>query len=69
MRDERSPGDRLSEWIGDQIKMHENAVTHGGAKSHEEYREICGVLRGLRIAKGELDNMMRNWEIAADLDD
>ena len=70
MRDEQqSAGDRLSVWMGDQIQMHEKAISQGGAKTFEEYREICGVIRGLRIAKNELDNMMRNWEIASELDD
>jgi hypothetical protein len=49
--------------------MHEKAISQGGAKTFEEYREVCGVIRGLRIAKNELDNMMRNWEIASELDD
>jgi hypothetical protein len=70
MRDEQqSAGDRLSVWMGDQIQMHEKAISQGGAKTFEEYREICGVIRGLRIAKNELDSMMRNWEIASELDD
>lgn len=69
MRDEQSAGERLSEWMSDQIQMYENAITHGSAKTFEEYRETCGVIRGLRIAKSELDNMMRNWEIASELDD
>lgn len=69
MNEERSHGDRLSSWLGDQIQMHEKAISQGGAKTFEEYREVCGVIRGLRIAKNELDNMMRNWEIASELDD
>lgn len=69
MKDERSPGTRLSDWIGIQIEMHENALTKGGAKTFDEYREICGVIRGLKLAKQELDSMMRNWEIASELDD
>lgn len=69
MRDERSAGDRLSNWMDEQIKMRERALSRGAAQSFDEYREICGTIAGLRMAKAELDDMMRNWEIASELDD
>jgi len=69
MQDEQSAGERLSGWMGAQIESRREAVAAGAAKSFEEYREICGVIRGLQMAKNELDDMMRNWKIASELDD
>lgn len=69
MNEELSAGERLSKWMGDQIKTRETVLSNGSAKTFEEYREICGVIKGLQMAKTELDDMMNNWKIASDLDD
>jgi hypothetical protein len=69
VNEELSAGERLSKWMGDQIKTRETVLSNGSAKTFEEYREICGVIKGLQMAKTELDDMMNNWKIASDLDD
>lgn len=35
-------------------------VNSGGAKSFEEYREACGVIRGLAIARREVADLAKH---------
>jgi hypothetical protein len=35
-------------------------LTSGGAKSFEEYREACGVIRGLAIARREVADLAKH---------
>ncbi len=49
--------DRLVAAIGDQ----EVFITSGGAKTLEGYKEACGVIRGLTLARRELQDLAKNY--------
>ena len=49
--------DRIAAAIGDQ----EVFVTSGGAKTLEGYKEACGVIRGLTLARRELQDLAKNY--------
>jgi hypothetical protein len=36
-------------------------ITSGGAKNYEGYREACGVIRGLTLARRELQDLAKNY--------
>ena len=38
----------------------EEFLTSGGPKDFAEYREVCGVIRGLNIALREVQDLSRN---------
>lgn len=63
-----TPAERLLNRLNDHIKQRELAITGGGVSTFEEYKYICGALRGLCIAKDELEEMMANWARASELD-
>lgn len=43
------------------VRSHEEAIVRGSAKDHAEYREMCGVIRGLRHAQSELMDMRKTY--------
>jgi len=53
---------RLAETQRDQ----EEFLHSGGAKSFEEYREACGVIRGLATARREIEDLSRHYSEADD---
>jgi hypothetical protein len=34
----------------------------GGAKSHDHYKEVCGVLRGLLTAQSEINDLLQKMK-------
>lgn len=51
--------DVLNEKIEDLKKSSANFLSSGGAKSFEEYREVCGVIRGLIAAQMEVQDLAK----------
>jgi hypothetical protein len=51
--------DVLNEKIEDLKKSSANFLANGGAKSLEEYREVCGVIRGLTAAQMEIQDLAK----------
>jgi len=51
----------LTEKIIDQKKSSEQFLQTGGAKDFAEYKEVCGVLRGLDSALREIHDLSRNY--------
>jgi hypothetical protein len=49
----------LSDKFDQQICSQEEVLCDGGAKSYDHYKELCGVIRGLRIAQYELKDLAR----------
>lgn len=43
------------------VRSYEESVVNGSAKDHVEYREMCGVIRGLRHAQSELMEMRSKY--------
>jgi hypothetical protein len=39
----------------------ENFLSSGGPKDYSEYREVCGLLRGLRSAHAIIEDLSRNY--------
>ena len=39
----------------------EDFLKTGGAKDFAEYREVCGVIRGLNAALREINDLSRNY--------
>jgi hypothetical protein len=50
----------LNKRIEDQIKSHSEALVSGQSKDYAQYRELCGVIRGLQTAQRELGDLVRN---------
>jgi hypothetical protein len=50
--------------LNDKLTAHKGAseefLNSGGAKDFAEYREVCGVIRGLNIALREVQDLSRN---------
>lgn len=49
----------------DAINAHRSAVVDslasGGAKEYAEYRELCGLIRGLETAQREIQDLSRHY--------
>jgi len=58
--------DVLIEKITDQKKSSEQFLQTAGAKDFAEYKEVCGVLRGLDSALREINDLSRNYMEDAD---
>lgn len=41
-------------------RSREEFVTGGGAQDHAAYREACGVIRGLALARQEIHDLAKN---------
>mgnify|MGYP003120975167 FL=1 len=53
--------DVLNEKLTELRGSSEEFLNSGGAKDFAEYREACGVIRGLNIALREVGDLSRNY--------
>ena len=53
--------DVLQEKLTDHKRSSEEFIQSGAAKDFAEYREVCGVLRGLDTALREINDLSRNY--------
>ena len=53
--------DVLKEKLTEQKRSNEEFIQSGAAKDFAEYREVCGVLRGLDTALREINDLSRNY--------
>ena len=58
--------DVLKEKLTDHKRSSEEFLHSGAAKDFAEYREVCGVLRGLDTALREVNDLSRNYMEDAD---
>lgn len=49
----------LGKRVEDQVKSHSEALVGGAVKDYAEYRELCGVIRGLQTAQREIADLVR----------
>lgn len=47
----------LNSKLQDRIQDMEMSLSNGSAKDYAEYRELCGVIRGLRSAQMEVQDL------------
>jgi hypothetical protein len=45
--------------LEDQLLPLRRAVSDGGAKSYDHYKELCGTIRGLETAQLEINDLVR----------
>jgi hypothetical protein len=57
----------LNEKIDEQMAMQAEAMVAGGCADYAAYKESCGVIRGLNIARREINDLLR--ELSEDSDD
>ena len=53
--------DVLNEKLTEHQSSSEDFLKSGGAKDFAEYREVCGVIRGLNAALREVNDLSRNY--------
>ena len=53
--------DVLKEKLTEQKRSSEEFIQSGAAKDFAEYREVCGVLRGLDTALREINDLSRSY--------
>jgi|TARA_R100001463_G_scaffold126837_1_gene184744 hypothetical protein len=53
--------DVLKERIGEQRSSAVTFLSNGSPKDFSEYRELCGVIRGLDTALSHIDDLSRNF--------
>jgi hypothetical protein len=53
--------DVLADKLTDHKKSSEEFLNSGGCKDFAEYREVCGVIRGLDTALREINDLSRNY--------
>ena len=53
--------DVLTDKLTDHKRSSEEFLHSGAAKDFSEYREVCGVLRGLDTALREVNDLSRNY--------
>jgi len=51
--------DLLNKKFEDSKSSHVEALVNGASKDYAEYRELCGVIRGLQTAQRELADLVR----------
>lgn len=56
----------ISSQINDQIAQIQEFLGTGQAKDYAEYRESCGKIRGLIVAKQQIEDLVRNLEQSDD---
>ena len=49
----------LNKKIEDQVNSHSEALVSGQSKDYAQYRELCGVIRGLQTAQREVGDLVR----------
>jgi len=54
--------DVLEEKVGEHLTRQKNALNGGTATDFANYREMCGVIRGLNLALMEIADLSRNYE-------
>ena len=54
--------DVLEEKVGEHLARQKTALHLGTAKDFANYREMCGVVRGLNLALMEIADLSRNYE-------
>jgi hypothetical protein len=63
---------KILEHLLSKIKLIEEqygvALSGKSARDYSEYTEMCGVLKGLSLCKGEIDTMMRRFVEDEDLE-
>jgi hypothetical protein len=57
----------LNEKIDEQLSLVTNAIIDGACNDFAAYKESCGVIRGLNIARREINDLLR--ELSEDNDD
>jgi hypothetical protein len=45
--------------LDEQVERLRQVVCDGGAKSHDQYRELCGEIRGLQSAQREINDLVQ----------
>ena len=53
--------DVLKDKLQEQVGSCEESLVAGSAKDYAQYREICGVIRGLTSAMREVEDLSRNY--------
>ena len=53
--------DVLDDKLADAQRSQEEFITSGGAKTLEGYKEVCGVIRGLALARSEIQDLAKNY--------
>lgn len=48
--------------IDEKVKQLEEAIARGNAKNFEEYREMCGEVKGLLTARSYITDLTKNME-------
>lgn len=54
----------LIEQLDEKVTQLKDYMAEGKAESFEEYKKLCGEIRGLLIARGYLLDLKQNLEIA-----
>ena len=49
----------LNRKFNEQIEFFSQSLSDGVAKDYADYREMCGVIKGLRTAQLELNDLLR----------
>ena len=52
----------LFEKIDEEVKSVSEALANGSAKTYDEYQKLCGVIKGLNIAKAHDEDLRRTTE-------
>jgi len=58
--------DVLEEKVGEHLARQKNALNAGVASDFANYKEMCGVIRGLNLALMEIADLSRNYEDTED---
>ena len=58
--------DALNKRLDEHVKELVTVVSEGGAKSHDHYKELCGVIRGLQTAQMEIGDLVRKLKDSDD---
>jgi hypothetical protein len=53
--------DVLNDKLTEQKRSSEEFLVSGGPKDFSEYKEVCGVIRGLNAALREVGDLSRNY--------
>lgn len=53
--------DVLLQSITDEYSSVADSIVSGSVKDYAEYRELCGLIRGLEIARREIQDLARNY--------
>jgi hypothetical protein len=48
--------------FGEEIATNTSALQQGAAKTFDEYKHLCGVIRGLSLAQSHVTDLMRRLE-------